>query len=272
MSDFRQFIMKKYLRYVHVFRSLYWISIFILGSFAPHLLFATEDEKPAVELEAVLMQQQNWSDELVEEVDTPKDGVEVLSFDFINPGRWNVTDVMGEYLEGSYKGVESWIDMPDDSDPKFGVDQGINSKVNSVRDSLRNTLPVEGRPGDQARGIIGRFREQGSADPEDLYNNALQFTKSGEGMDAYLLYYFAARKGHIKSAVALAEMYDPNRFSKASSSVGEPDAALAFKWYRKAADKGNRIAVARLEFLRHWVETSLPDYTPEKKRLLLLWK
>ncbi len=278
MSGLRRFIMKNFLRYLHFFYPLNWVSIFILGGFVSHLffiaeVFATGDAKPEVELEGVLLQQQNWSDELVEEVDTPQKGVEVFSFDFVEPGRWNVTDVVGdEYLEGSHKGLDSWIEMSDDGGPQFSVNHSIAQKVGNVRDSLRNALPVEGRPGDQARSIIGRFRDQGSADPEELYNNALQFAKSGEVMDAYLLYYFAARKGHIKSSVALAEMYDPNRFLKGNSSIEEPDAALAFKWYKKAADKGSRIAATRLKFLRHWVETSMPDYTPEKKRLLLLWK
>lgn len=269
--------MKSFLMYLHFSYPLNWMPVLIIGSFVSSLLFfpgvfASEDAKPEIELEAVLMQQQNWSDELIEEVDAPKKGVEVYSFDFVEPGRWNVMDVVGqEALEGSYQGLDSWIEMSDDS-PVFEVDDNVAQKVGNVRDSLRSTLPVEGRPGDQARSIIGRFRDQGNADPEELYNNALQFAKSGEDMDAYLLHYFAARKGHVKSSVALAEMYDPNRFLKESSSIDEPDAGLAFKWYKKAADKGSRLAATRLKFLRHWVETSLPDHTPEKKRLLILWK
>ncbi len=257
------------LKYPYIRYPRWWVPVFIVVCFVSYASFADEERaaKPSVELEGVLLQQQSWSDGLVDDVAAPEKGVEVFSFDFNDPGRWNVTDILAEDLKGSYQGLDSWIEMSDDR-PRFAADK----KIDEVRDSLRNALPVEGRPGDQARSIIGRFRAQKSADPNDLYDNALQFMKNGEVMDAYLLYYFAARKGHVKSSVALAEMYDPNRFSKSNSVVDEPDAALAFKWYKKAADKGNRIAEVRLKFLRHWVETSLVDHSPEKNRLLLLWK
>lgn len=250
--------------------------VFVVGSFAPHLLFAYEDVKPEAELEGILMQQ-SWSDELREEVTlSPRSGVEVLALDFIEPSQWNIIDISeGEPWEGSFQGLNAIVDIFD-SNHEFEVDhnvaQGFDQSVKQMRNSLRKSLPIEGRPGDQARSIMSRFRARDNVDSEDLYNNALQFMKSGEVMDAYLLYYFAARKGHINSSVALAKMYDPNYFSKENSSVDQFDAALAFSWYKKAADKGNRVALAGLETLRHWVETSLPDHTPEKQRLLLLWK
>ncbi len=243
-----------------------FIGLDVLGS---HLLFASDEyTKPEAELEGVLMQQQSGSDGLLEEVTAPeKEGVEVLVFDFVELSRWSLTDDGDdESWEGSSQGLDARVKLLDDNSPVFVVDRNVDQMRNSLSASAK------GRPGDQARSIIGQFRDQNGEDPAELYNNALQFTKSGEVMDAYLLYYFAARKGHINASIALAKMYDPIRFSKESSHIEKADAALAFNWYKKAAVRGSRVAAAHLESLRHWVETSLPDSTLEKQRLLLLWK
>ncbi|MCF6235537.1 MAG: hypothetical protein L3J70_04060 [Gammaproteobacteria bacterium] len=245
-----------------------FIGLDVLGS---HLLFASDEyTKPEAELEGVLMQQQSGSDGLLEEVTaSEKEAVEVLVFDFVELGRWSLTDDGGdESWEGSSQGLDARVKLPDDNSPVFVVDRNVDQ----MRDSLRNSLSAKGRPGDQARSIIGQFRDQNGEDPAELYNNALQFTKSGEAMDAYLLYYFAAREGHINASIALAKMYDPIRFLKERSHIEKADAALAFNWYKKAAGRGSRVAADHLESLRHWVETSLPDSTLEKQRLLLLWK
>ncbi len=240
-----------------------------LDIFGIHLLFASEYTNPETELESILMQQKSWSDELPEEVDmSAKDGVEVLVLDFVEPGHWSMPNDSDELWEGSYQGLDDWIDLSGDNSPVFGVDRNVDQ----IRESLRNSLTVQSRPGDQARSIIGQFRDENNQDPEELYNNALQFMKRGEAMDAYLLYYFAAKKGHINSSIALAKMYDPNRLSKENNHIEKADAALAFNWYKKAADRGSRVAKVHLKSLRHWVEVSLPDSTPEKQRLLLLWK
>ncbi|MCI0429434.1 MAG: hypothetical protein L0210_02675 [Rhodospirillales bacterium] len=127
-----------------------------------------------------------------------------------------------------------------------------------------------GRAGDSARAIIADIRAGGSSyDLEKIYNQAGQFLADQRLADAHLLYFFAARTGHAASAFVLAEMFDPNYFTKDTSLLGRADAVQALKWYRNAANHGYAQAGERLKQLEQWVVKRASTGDPEARRLLL---
>ena len=127
-----------------------------------------------------------------------------------------------------------------------------------------------GRAGDSARAIIADLRAGGrSYDLEKLYTQAGQFLADQRLADAHLLYFFAARTGHAASAFVLAEMFDPNYFTKETSLLGRPDPVQASKWYRNAANNGYAQAGERLKQLKQWVVKRASTGDPEARRLLL---
>lgn len=149
--------------------------------------------------------------------------------------------------------------------------------VRQLPDShARPTLPsqpAQTQPGDQARMIIEKLRQQeGTLDLSAVYAEADRFRAAERPVDAHLLHFFAARAGHAPSARLLAEMYDPIYFSSSSSVMDEPNPAQAVKWYRKAIEGGDELAKTRLEGLKVWVEKVAQQGDPEAQRLLMLWQ
>ncbi|MFH0341810.1 MAG: hypothetical protein ACHBNF_06690 [Chromatiales bacterium] len=127
-----------------------------------------------------------------------------------------------------------------------------------------------GRAGDSARAIIADIRTgDRSYDLEKVYTQAGQFLADQRLADAHLLYFFAARTGHAASAFVLAEMFDPNYFTKDTSLLGRPDPLQASKWYRNAANNGYVQAGERLKQLKQWVVKRASTGDPEARRLLL---
>ncbi|CAN5789859.1 MAG: hypothetical protein USCGTAYLOR_00745 [Chromatiales bacterium USCg_Taylor] len=127
-----------------------------------------------------------------------------------------------------------------------------------------------GRAGDSARAIIADIRAGArSHDLEELYTQAGQFLADQRLADAHLLYFFTARTGHAASAFVLAEMFDPNYFTKDTSLLGRPDPVQASKWYRNAANNGYAQAGERLKQLKQWVVKRASTGDPEASRLLL---
>lgn len=126
------------------------------------------------------------------------------------------------------------------------------------------------RAGDSARAIIADIRAGGeSYDLEKVYTQAGKFLADQRLADAHLLYFFAARTGHAASAFVLAEMFDPNYFTKDTSLLGRPDPVQASKWYRNAANNGYAQAGERLKQLKQWVVKRASTGDPEARRLLL---
>jgi TPR repeat protein len=129
------------------------------------------------------------------------------------------------------------------------------------------------RPGDAARRLIAVATEGGATpDLEPIYERAGERLNDGKVADAYLLYFFAARKGHAASAFALGRLYDPNNFSKEQSLLGKPDPLQARKWYRIAAKQGHNEARTRLLGLQDWVEARAQSGDTEAQRILLSWQ
>ena len=135
----------------------------------------------------------------------------------------------------------------------------------------KETEEGSGRAGDSARAIIADMRAGGrSYDLEKLYTQAGQFLADQRLADAHLLYFFAARTGHAASAFVLAEMFDPNYFTKDTSLIGRPDPVQASKWYRNAVNNGYAQAGERLKQLKQWVVKRASTGDAEARRLLLV--
>jgi hypothetical protein len=137
--------------------------------------------------------------------------------------------------------------------------------------SPTRTRPMN-KPGDQARAIISDAKaQQGEADFDQLFAQANKFMTGGKLEDAYLLLFFAARKGHAPSARVLGSLYDPRYYSPTKSILEKPDLAQAYKWYKKAQDAGDKIAVERLKALRSLVDKAARQGDQEAQILLLQW-
>lgn len=134
--------------------------------------------------------------------------------------------------------------------------------------------PQAGRPGDEARALIASLRKQDPAGDalEEAVQGAKRMLQDGRRADAHLLYLFAARQGHGQAAFTLAEIYDPLYFEKDKSLLGAPDPLQAAKWYRVAAEKGEKRAAKRHKALRRWLEELASAGDPEAQRMLLGWR
>ena len=128
-------------------------------------------------------------------------------------------------------------------------------------------------PGARARGLIAEVRAEGGAeDLGSLFAAAEEARAAGELTDAYLLYFYAARKGDAASALALGTQADPATRDPASSVFESADLTQAHKWYQMAAQSGDAAAPARLADLRTRVEQLANSGDVEAQRISLLWQ
>ncbi|MGD8588939.1 MAG: hypothetical protein PVG22_08940 [Chromatiales bacterium] len=128
-------------------------------------------------------------------------------------------------------------------------------------------------PGEQARDLIRTVKSgEKQVSMKQLFNEADKLAQTGQGTDAYLLYFYAARKGHGQSAFALAEMNDPAYFKEGNELLEKPDPTQAYKWYSMAAASQVDQAEERLIELRAGVEAAAAAGDLSAQRLLLNWK
>ena len=109
---------------------------------------------------------------------------------------------------------------------------------------------IDDRPGAKARALIAQMRTSGQVDQDAIFTAAEDAQAKGELADAYLLYFFAARDGHARSALALGRQADPQSHDPNSSVFDTPDLNQAHKWYQVAAQNGNDEGRQRLSALR----------------------
>jgi hypothetical protein len=153
----------------------------------------------------------------------------------------------------------------DSSELRDSVIGPISRPSSSAGDAL---LPE----GDQARAIIKDLQTQEGPTGQLAFEQAQQLQAGGKRMDAYLLYFFAARQGHSEAALELGTQADPAFHSLESSTLDFPDAIQAHKWYRVAAEGGNSTAERRLTELRNQIELQASTGNKQAQRLLLQWK
>ena len=102
-----------------------------------------------------------------------------------------------------------------------------------------------------------------------VQDRADQFLQSGNLADAHLLYFFAAREGHLQAMMKLGELADPTLFRAEDSLLDQADAIQAYKWYQKAAQLGYQPAADRVTNLHHWALAESRFGNAEAKQLLL---
>ncbi|MCB1737356.1 MAG: hypothetical protein KDI42_04440 [Gammaproteobacteria bacterium] len=130
------------------------------------------------------------------------------------------------------------------------------------------------RPGDDARALIAELRAAGGrVDLHGLHVRAVRYADAGQPVDAYLLWFFAAREGHGPSAFVLGEMYDPDYFDSAKTGavIEQPDAAQALKWYQRALNAGEPMADERIAALMQRVERAAASGDDDARRMMLAW-
>lgn len=127
--------------------------------------------------------------------------------------------------------------------------------------------------GEGARTFLYKLRATGAQpDPEVVFAEAERLQGEGELEDAYLLYRYAARHGHMQAAMRLGTASDPAYHSAATSYLAEPAPGQARKWYSMAAAAGDAEAGQRLEDLRGRLEHAAAAGDEQAQRLLLQWR
>jgi TPR repeat protein len=127
--------------------------------------------------------------------------------------------------------------------------------------------------GEAARTLIAAQRSGSDSRPLSEINRlAEEYQQQGRFTDAYLLWFFVARKGDGEAAFALASLYDPNHFETGNSLLSEADANQAYKWYSAAAQHSIPQATERLQTLRATLQTQADAGDMTASRLLLNWQ
>lgn len=125
-------------------------------------------------------------------------------------------------------------------------------------------------PGQEARDYIRRLRQQDAPIPfDEIMRRAAAYLRDGRLADAWLLYFFAAREGHVEAMMTLAEMSDPNRFSADNNLLDRAEPVQAYKWYRRALTAGFEPARQRLAALRDWAERAAARGDRDARILML---
>lgn len=161
----------------------------------------------------------------------------------------------------------------------FGADRGgVSREPISLKPAQQvETIPEESLqtealipPGARAREMIQQVRAQGEPyDFEQLMASASKFASEGSLADAHLMFFFAAREGHVEAMMMMAEMSDPTLFRAENNLLDKADAIQAYKWYRLALDKGFEPARSRLENLHQWARAESDYGNTDAQQLLL---
>lgn len=126
------------------------------------------------------------------------------------------------------------------------------------------------RPRSIARTYIANLQKGSTSDSLDrIYNYAGELSKQNKSGDVYLLYFYAAKKGHANAAFRLAQMADPRLFERDSSVLEKPSAIVAKKWYSRALEEGHPKAELHLTKLHNYLREQADGGDSEAQRLLL---
>jgi hypothetical protein len=157
-----------------------------------------------------------------------------------------------------------WL-VPDNEEPATPDAPG------TITRSAPPPIPETKIEGDYARAFI-RDLAKNKLTIDDVYKEAQRMQQKGMLADAYLLYFYAARRGHIDSALALGSQADPAYYSSDSSVLDAPNTEQAHKWYLVASRAGDPEAGKRLDALRSQIEQQAASGDENAKRLMLQWK
>lgn len=88
--------------------------------------------------------------------------------------------------------------------------------------------------------------------PEQIASYAQKFYNNDSLDHAFVLWKWAAEKGHGPSALMLGELYDPVLWNRIPSPFDQPNPKQAEKWYKQASEHGIENAATRLRDLAIW--------------------
>jgi TPR repeat protein len=163
-----------------------------------------------------------------------------------NPLLWVTLVVIGLIIYIFFASDRAGINSPNASVNAPENDAGVVEEGQINRETVQT-------PGVRARAYIHQLRAKGKPYPfDEVMSKADQFETEGSLADANLVYFFAAREGHIPAMMVMAEMSDPTMFHAENNLMDQPDAVQAFKWYKQSLDQGYEPARIRLENLHQW--------------------
>lgn len=156
-----------------------------------------------------------------------------------------------------------------------GTDRGNTPVVSKVENNELTSGTIDRSllipPGMRARQFIEKLRAEGQPYPlDEAFNKAADYNREGSLADAHLLYFFAAREGHVDSMIKLGEMLDPNLFQSENSLLDQPDPLQSYKWYQRAAAQGGSDMSARIDKLQQWAMQESESDNPYARQLLMV--
>jgi TPR repeat protein len=129
------------------------------------------------------------------------------------------------------------------------------------------------REGDRARVFIASLLSEGaSPDPDTVFVEAIRLQGEGYAVDAYLLFRFAAHRGHGQAALVLGNQANPAFRDADIPDLLKDQPEQAYKWYSIAAAEGIEEAAEQLQDMRKSLEHSASNGDESAQRLLLLWQ
>lgn len=151
---------------------------------------------------------------------------------------------------------------------KLKLDEPARVQTSGPEGQINRELLVP--PGLRAREYIRQIREQGKPYPFDqVMGKASSYANEGSLADAHLVFFFAAREGHVEAMMMMAEMSDPTLFQAENNLLDTANAIQAYKWYRLALDQGFEPARPRLDNLAQWARAEAAYGNAEASQLLL---
>lgn len=170
----------------------------------------------------------------------------------ISRGRGRPLLAVGLLLLAGAAGVLYWLQQPPTPEPSKTVSPphtrtqtGARTQPSTFSERLDNL--VQAGQWDDAFALAQESMSSGQSTPTEptwaLTNGLLA---AGRLDQAFALARELASAGHGPAAFAVAEMYDPLRWSRERSPFTKPNAAKARDWYRRAAEAGVAEARSRL--------------------------
>ena len=181
---------------------------------------------------------------------------------------WNIF-----FVDWDKPGVTEAIPAPDVVTRDIPVATG--DPVSQRESAPRSIAPPDSgdaADGGNARAVIAQARNTGTPpNKTELYAKAKAHVQAGKMADAYLLHFYLVKEGHGPSAMALAEMADPNHHNPETSFYEGPDFTQAHKWYVQALMLGEEKADRRLAELKLRVKAAVAAGDEKARRLLVGW-
>lgn len=168
-------------------------------------------------------------------------------------------------------GVAIWLVPGKDEKKSVDIPLPVSQPAAPETSKATASEPAPFGDGEAARNMITAAKTDGTS-LDQLVTSAKQFQAEGKVSDAYLLLFYAGRKGNAEASLLLGKQADPAYFSSGASPLDQPDMEQAHKWYLTAAEAGNPKARELLNALRDQAESLAAEGDQQAQRLILQWK